>query len=347
MSKILMTAFHPSFQYVQAVAASPLYKFVVAIHKLTEGKVVCGGIVTPGLPGERVSAYMVTPDGWPFCRLSYYSDYDRRGNPCMKYSLSLFAGSAYSTHASGKNYSGIIALLRKSSTKGNDFRASLTEASNGRVGYVTSMIDSAATAYGGSDINSAYRVRSTLGTASTMWLLRVLKGDVLRTDSPPPEMKREFDAAIGTYDKVMAACTPALDAMQRMASSTKWVICQLNSSTGISGYMVGAFDCRDAFTHKREILAVGMNNSAKHPEVVVPFTYYKTLNDLDPTIRGDVMSQLHMMRISCEAAHPQVNFGNDGIPMHVQLSVPDAGWMVNQMGIGRFVMVDRTEEVTG
>ena len=126
----------------------------------------------------------------------------------MKYLLSLFAGSAYSPHASGKNYGGIIALLRKNNTKGNDFRASLQEASNGRVGYVTSMIDSAATAYGGSDINSAYRVRSMLGTASTMWLMRVLKGDVLRTDAPPPEMKQDV-------------CMLIIEAMQTRIPSLK------------------------------------------------------------------------------------------------------------------------------
>ena len=206
-------------------------------------------------------------------------------------------------------------------------------------------IDAMATSYGGADVNSAYRVRGTLTTATVMWLMRVIKGEVLRTDTPPEEMSRELDVAVAMYDRVMASCAPALDALERMASSTKWVICRLNKVTGMPGYMVGAFDCRETFMLKRDALAVGINGNAPKPKVVVPFTFYNTLDELPSSIRAEVMSQLHMMRINCEASHPNVRISADGIPDHHQLAMPNAGWTMTSGSALCILMLDRTDEV--
>jgi hypothetical protein len=344
MSKILLSAFHSRLHNtddVRLVAASDLYKFMLAIHKLTEGKIVCGAAK---YELDKTELYMTDTTGWPFCRLMSYQGYDKKGSSCRRYLLSILEGGGYSDVSRAASYASILTLLRKRGKKTSNFWSALTNRS--MIGYVTSTIDAMATSYGGAEVNSAWRVRGTITTATVMWMMRVVKGEVLRTDTPPEEMSRELNVAVAMYDKVMTSCAPALNALERMASNTKWVICRLNNILGMPGYMVGAVDCRETFMLKRETLAVGMNASALAPKVIMPFTYYSTLNELPPSIKAEVMSQLHMMRINCEASYPNVQIASDGIPKHSQLSMPDAGWTMTEHGPTLCVMIDRTDEVT-
>ena len=329
-------AIHPMMSETDAITVgiSDMWSLVLGIHYLSN-KAWRGGAIGRTTVAHSVDrVVMVNDSGIPVLKVFRASG---------KYAVSVV-----NSHGSGfaqpfiesKNPRYILSAIKKKAGDTSAFWHSLQNQAFNFIGIFSRAFDAVADNIAGS-MSDMYVVRSALQVEGVMWLLRMYTGSVERTDQPPALVQEQLTRATKLFAGTETAIHKSVEGLTRLASQEKWAVYKFGNAEGIEGYIVGAIDCRATIKDKCDSLSRGSNSYPAPPTVTRPFTFYKTLDDVEADIKPDLMSQLHMANISAESSHPQLTSkGLFNVSCH-EFST-DAGWMAWSKGLGGWLVVDRS-----
>lgn len=336
MRKIDYSVFHSSTHGTDIparMAQSDLYRFMLGIHKLSGGKLVCAQY-----DSTTMQAVITDQIGWPIYAINCDGG---------RYKISSTFSGRWSIDASAKSYNTILNTLKKNnpaSKKTSYFWDSYWNrdgvlSAGSVVAWLNRMVLSVTSSF--TDVSS-WRIRSMIDSDSIMWLLSVYTGRVQRTDRPPArDIRQTLDNISAEFNKIMRGHDEAAAQLMRMAGRTKWIVSRIDSRLGHSGYIVGAVDCSGVFAHKAQTVTFDADKPAVLPTQVVPFKYYRTLDDLEPHFKADVMSQLHMVRMQHLAQRPNAMFDGDYFPADAsEVYNADGGWCSQRATMATHLLMD-------
>ena len=355
MRTFIREMFHPTVdaQQIRELAGTKLYKLALGIYQMVSdenNRLLCGKVVTqfaaPDFPPSR-AVYMVFTDGTPFLHLHIRED---------QYCVSLWNGLRYIPCCKSKTVGHLLNTLTKA--KAGPVKVSKNKRESGfDVNYFWGYLrrhdpsrkirEAVLLGFDSRIANpdaALYATKSRMSEDALLWLMRILVGDVARTDVPHnTRVQSEISEMTNKVTKLIAVRESRIAGLKQYCSPHKWVVVRHPSESAIGGYSVGAYDCAAMFEEVfKRIADCGNAKSYADLTPLIPLTYYKTLDDLPDHIKPDLMSQLHMARISANATHPHIDYADDQLPRTVSTDASiEAGWSASLDNGSIWYVVDK------